>query len=228
MSIFTRVLVPVGVAAAIMVSSASAHAAVIDYTYEYHPDTVANVGIGGANAGDEYTNPSSLNDGIIADWEKPWESSPDDDPPAGTIYNLDGDAYPQPGITLTLDDTHALANLTVHYFHTEPQGVTAPTSLLVTVGDHDSFVVDDFDDSDATPTTVNREVTIDLTGYTGSTIALDFRNSEPEILGFNGEWLGLSEITVQEAQPSTVIPEPASLATLGLGALLMLRRRRTA
>ncbi len=196
-------------AAALSVAfTATAQAAPITYTYSYDTDTVNLIAI----RGEPYHTPSEMNDGIIPVSDVPWDEN-------GAIFCIGDpslyapDALPKPRIIIDLGGEYDLGSITIYYMVRQGSGVNAPVSVDIKVDDAVVPQFTGFDNSPFVEGNANRSVTIDLTGYTGSTIDLDFRHNHTE-------WLGLSEIIVND------IPEPASLALIGLGGLLMFKRRR--
>lgn len=141
----------------------------------------------------------------------------------GTIYNLlnsDIDAgVPQPEITFDLGASFDLANVVIHYGERTPSGIEAPLSVEVLVDGSSVGTFGGFDQSDSVANFGDiRSNTVDLTGQTGQLVTLRIFGDQDT--DFNNTFVGLTEVEFN------AVPEPGSLALLGLGGLALLRRRR--
>ena len=203
------------------------------FTYTYDAATMAGVILAGnssTSGGTEYTAPERLNDGITSPSGVPntyaWEPGNH-----GVLYGLDGTAFPQPGLTIDLGSVVDLDSLEIDYFVRPDSGVQAPSSLDITIDGNPlptftdfSNVVGAFDNF-----SLNKLALVDLSGYSGQFLHLDFRNATGTQGGV-GFWTGLSEIRVFEA--TAAVPEPGSVVVwvmIGIAAVWGYagRKRRT-
>lgn len=182
-------------------AATAVQAAPIPFTYTYHPDTIFYVPMAGQ---EKHSNYVELNDGYVPTSDTPWDED-------GGIWRDETNSYPKPGVIIDLGDVYDLESITIYYMVRQGSGVYAPDTLDITIDDVALPQITDFDHSNWEAGNAVRSVTIDLTGYSGQSIYLDFRNT--------GQWLGLAEIVVN------AVPEPASFALIALGGLLMLKRR---
>ena len=105
-----------------------------------------------------------------------------------------GGASPQPGITFDLGQVQPLTNVTIFYADLYGDGVSAPSSVVISVDGGTPFTNTGFDTSiNANQYGDARALSIDLTGYTGRYVQMDFYN--PVTHGApGGEWTALNEV----------------------------------
>lgn len=197
----------------------------LTYTYTYGGATI--VGTDGGT-GETLANRVALNDGFISpDFPNvgampccAWD--PAGGGGGGVLYNNPGLANPQPLINIDLGSSSNLDRLDVYYFVRTQSGVNAPVTLDVMVGADSVPQFSGFNNTPipATEGSQTRLASIDLTGFSGSTLSLDFT-------GIGGAtFVGLTEIEVFTAP---VTPEPSAfmLAGLAIGGFAVRRRRRS-
>ena len=151
----------------------------------------------------ETTNHSILSDGFATTQEDvdaaaghPWGYYVNGNcPQLGFIAGGGGSgARPQPGILFDLGASQQLTQVNVFYVDRYGDGVSAPSSVVISVDGGTPFTNSGFDTSKNVSNNGDaRELTIALTGYTGRYVHMDFYN--PVTQGWpGGEWTALNEV----------------------------------
>lgn len=195
------------------------------FTYVYDVSAI-NGGVFGFDTADdgdggrEIANNGGMNNGIGLPGYTPsnvlWDLSEQ-----GTIFQDNtGNPVPQPRITLTVNDGGAnLNNVTVYYFERTGSAVTAPESIVATLGGDIRTITSAAGEIDVDQTNGPggfgeiRQASIDLTGLSNDTIQLDLTNTTG-LAGFNGEWTGITEIVIDEAIVRAQVDRSSGAVTL--------------
>ncbi|MCX6924879.1 MAG: hypothetical protein NT154_16955, partial [Verrucomicrobia bacterium] len=169
-------------------------------SYAYTSGTLA-----GAGGTFESTNHSILSDGFATTQDdvdaaagNPWGYYVNGNSPQLGFIIGPGSApvgtIPQPGIRFDLGAAQNLTQVTIFYVDRYGHGVSAPSSVVISVDAGTPFTKTGFDTSQNVDTYGDaRALTIDLTGYTGRYVQMDVYN--PENYGYpGGQWTALSEV----------------------------------
>ena len=128
----------------------------------------------------------------------------------GFIVGITGGVWggsPQPGVLFDLGAIYELTAVRVFYVNASQSGVKSPTYVRISVDGGTPFEFSGFDSTPAVaPDGEPREVTINLSGYTGRQVQMDF-------YGYS-EWTGLNEVMFY-GNSGTVEEPPISFTTSG-------------
>lgn len=193
------------ITAVLCVAFASAAAATpieVSYTYDWNKtDASGTVGdLVGTEFDGNAANNSVLNDGFVSpSGVNGWGSGE-----LGLIIQNFN-----PTVTIDLGSVTDLDSIVLLYNVNYGAGVVDPASVSITIDGGTPIVFSSFPNT--SDSQVQRVVPIDLTGNSGQNVVLAFTSG--------GEWIPFSEVDV------FAVPEPSTLALLGLGAVLFVRRR---